>query len=103
MHCLQPLPWVWAEHIDPASGKTYYASASTLKSQQSAGRTFLSTYKKSNNIRMEFPMDYPFKSPTVYCDNIKVDELDFLGYWLDLEKRDYIIGVNSREIYLMVT
>jgi hypothetical protein len=42
------------------------------------------------------------KSAAVYCDDVKVDILDVIGYWLDLE-RDYMIGVRSREISLMVT
>jgi hypothetical protein len=30
---LQPLPLGWAEHTDPASGKTFYAYAATGQSQ----------------------------------------------------------------------
>jgi hypothetical protein len=46
---------------------------------QNAGKKF--------QIKIEFSQFYPWESPTVYCNGVKVDLIDTIGYHIDLERK----------------
>ena len=98
--------------VNTGSSPHLFIVSGSIKVPQDAGN--LQNAGKTFQIRIEYSQNYPFISPIVYCNRVRVDLIDTIGYHIDLERKGLhdwaakpwnspIIGTNLPEYFAGVS